>query len=581
MESIITDAEQLGAELPVLLCFDDILVAQMSRLRDAFDTAIRQTGYRGDYLPVYPIKVNQDRSVLQAFHDSGIAHALECGSKAELLAIMASSLEGSMIICNGVKDRAYIALALLGRSLGLDSVIVVEKHSELEQVVAIADELGVEPRLGLRLRLASVTSGQWQNSGGLRAKFGFTPDRFLKAVAYLETRGLAGSLEMIHFHPGSQISDLRHIRQSVNEAMQFVLALSQRGIRIPCLNAGGGLGLDYQGNGCSDYFSVNYSFDDYARTLIDSIKAFCDRHQLDQPAVLTESGRAMTAHHAVLVTDVLDTEQAATRSCHQDTLDDTVLADLSSFDVGTDLATMIEDVDRQYRDGIAAFASGELDLAARARLDLAYLNTLERMRQQPRFSSSECPEQVRQRIVQLTTDKYFLNFSVFRSIPDSWAIGQLFPIVPLTRLDERADRAVVLEDITCDSDGRIDQYISPNGPVDHLLLHQTSASERYLIGIFMVGAYQEILGDNHNLLGLTDRVRVADFDGSLSIRVEKKGQTVGDVLADVGHDRDTIIESLRQKLMASQQLNCSSDHPDEAILKQISDYLELSTYPQN
>lgn len=573
---LVDQAVEQGGALPMLLCFEDIIVSQVRQLAAAFDRAIVAHQYPSRYRPAYPIKVNQSRYVVDTVAGSLDACALECGSKAELLATLASAAPGSLIICNGVKDTAYLTLAMSANQLDLSVIIVVEKLSELARISQISRQQDLRPRLGLRLRLASVAGGKWQNSGGVRAKFGFTPEGFFTAIDRLKADDLTDCLEMIHFHPGSQVSDLGHVRRAIRETVPYLKSLQDLGIEIRYLNAGGGLGLDYQGNQSSAYFSVNYDFDQYAECIVTEVSSACEHHGLVHPVLVTESGRALTAHHAVLITEVSEAELAQTAQVIEPApgkLSGQFDALLGQSGQLTD-EELLSRIDAQYQTGLKAFVDGQMSLNERRLLDREYQQCLVAVAGQTVIDTqTETGLLVHDRLLQMSTGKYFVNFSVFRSIPDSWAIEQIFPIVPLNRLDEAVTVPVVLEDITCDSDGRVDQYISEQGPREYALLHPLRNDAAYLLGVFMVGAYQEILGDNHNLLGLTDLVRVRVSDGSAELMLQRRGQKVADVLQDAGYPRPYLMDALAARADAL-------DPPSrEAFMTRVSGYLDQSSYP--
>ena len=502
-----------GLALPVLVRCDDLLRHRVRHLRAAFAAAIARHNYGGAYRPVYPIKVNQQRSVVRAILSAG-GIGLEAGSKPELLAVLALVPPGETVVCNGYKDREYLRLALIGQRLGLRVFIVIEKPSELELVRAEAARLGVTPLLGVRVRLAAAASGNWQNSGGEKAKFGLAASQILTLVEQLRVRGELGWLRLLHAHLGSQIPHLGDIAAGVTELARFYAELRARGVPLTTLDLGGGLGVDYEGTRTRAYCSVNYSVYDYADALVGTLARTCAASDLPPPELITESGRALTAHHALLIVDVIEREPAPGRDCPS-----TLALDASD----PALAALADDLARVAHDPPAEvfaraeehravvlerFTQGTLDLSARARADDLHAAICRALR--PHLS----PGNRRQRelldsLDARLADKLFCNFSVFQSLPDVWALDQIFPIVPLRRLHEEPTARAIVQDLTCDSDGCIAHYVDRGGIAASLPIHEfTPREEDYPLGVFMVGAYQEILGDIHNLFGDTDAVNV-------------------------------------------------------------------------
>ncbi|BAU46626.1 arginine decarboxylase [Sulfurifustis variabilis] len=540
--------------LPVLVRFSGILQHRVRALCAAFDRATAALGYRGRYTAVYPIKVNQQSSVVEALlAQGGDRIGLEAGSKPELLAVLARSHEGGIVVCNGYKDREYIRLALIGRRLGHRVYIVVEKLSEIELVIEEARALSVEPLLGVRVRLASLGAGKWQNTGGEKSKFGLSAAELLRVIERLRAAGMIDALRMMHFHMGSQIANIRHVQAGVREAGRYYAELRRAGAPVDVVNVGGGLGVDYEGTRSRSFCSMNYSIDEYAHNIVHALADVCAELHLPHPDVVTESGRAMTAHHAVLVTNVIDLEQAPG-------LDRVEPAGADEPVALRNLSEVLENVAQRspleaYHDAAywlneaqGMFAHGVLDLAGRARAERMYFAICRRVRErlQP---GARAHREVLDELNEKLADKYFLNFSLFQSVPDHWAIEQIFPVVPLHRLDEPPTRRTVLQDITCDSDGRLDWYVDGDGVETSLPLHELKPGEPYLVGIFLVGAYQEILGDMHNLFGDTDSVHVdLGPDGSARLTQALRGDTVDDVLRYVHFDPTELLAAYRRKI---------------------------------
>jgi len=584
-----------GLSLPVLVRFDDILRHRVQRLQGAFATAITQQGYQGRYRPVYPIKVNQQRSVVRALLSAG-GLGLEAGSKPELMAVLALVPRGEPVICNGYKDREYIRLALIGRRLGLDVHLVIEKPSELGLVLDEAERLGVEPAIGVRIRLAAAAAGNWQNSGGDKAKFGLSASQLLSLVEQLRAAGKLHWLRLLHAHLGSQIPSLDDIRAGVAELGQFYVALHALGAQPRILDLGGGLGVDYEGSRTRAYCSMNYRAEDYAEAIVTTIGKLCAERALPEPDLITESGRALTAHHAVLITDVVDRERAS------DGLSTTTEATELEFESKIEpepeyepesapkpeIEPEIERLERALRDAAEApalavyeeaeaavkalrqrFATGQLGrsaqadqpgttnrrdqsgLIARARADELFIACCRTLR--PRLShANRRQRELLEQIDAQLADKLFCNFSLFQSLPDVWAIDQIFPICPLQRLDETPTERGLVHDLTCDSDGCITQYVDQDGIEASLPLHAFDPRrETYLLGFFLVGAYQEILGDMHNLFGDTDAVAIEiDPDQSEGWRLLEleHGDSADELLATVHFEPRALLTQYRRRL---------------------------------
>jgi arginine decarboxylase len=556
LTKIVAEAQAQGLRLPLLVRCSDVLADRLARLQGAFAKAMAEHAYDGGYTAVYPIKVNQQKGVageLAALGADGFG--LEAGSKPELMAVLALAKPGSIVICNGYKDREYVRLALIGRKLGLSIFIVIEKPSELRSVIEEARLLGVEPLLGVRVRLSTIGAGKWQNTGGDKAKFGLNPRQLLDLLAELETAGLRQHLKLLHFHMGSQISNVRDIAAGLREATRHFAQLCAAGVELSYVDVGGGLGVDYEGTRSRSYYSINYSLDQYASTIVQSLADACAEHGLPKPHIITEAGRAMTAHHAVLVVNVSEIERAPTGRVEPLASDaPAVLRHLQVIHDELDQRPTLElhhEAQHFWNEGQALYALGQLSLQDRARLDDLYYAIANAVRSRLR------PDERSNRAVlddlnQTLVDKYFMNFSVFESIPDVWAIDQVFPIVPLTRLDERPTRRGVLADLTCDSDGRIDQYVDAEGLNYALPVHELRENESYRLGIFLIGAYQETLGDIHNLFGDTDAVNVRlTENGGYWLSHLKRGDTTDIMLDYVGYDLAVLRQSYRDKISAA------------------------------
>lgn len=546
-------AKKEGLSLPLLIRFTDILKDRVAMLHDAFENARRELGYGGHYHPVYPIKVNQQHSVVEALHQSGAAKVgLEAGSKSELLAILALAAAADIIICNGYKDRAYIRLALIGMRLGLNVFIVIEKLSELEIVLEESAALSIPPQLGLRIRLANVNAGKWQNSGGEKSKFGLNASEITKLLGRLEAGGDLTWLKLMHFHMGSQVANINEIKPALREAGHYFKELCKLGAAIRYADVGGGLGVDYEGTHSNSACSINYSVREYAQTIVRAFSEICAETALPEPDLITEAGRAMSAHHAVLITNIIDVESVAEEPPD--------VADPAAPPV-RELAELWQRADRESPLGVFhdaqfdlqearnLFVQGHLSLdeLAQAECLAAALFCQIRHRFDVRLRAHrEALDELNDRLA----DKVFCNFSVFQSMPDAWAIEQTFPVMPLQRLDEEPTRRAVIQDLTCDSDGCISRYIDRQSIETTMPIHRMNQGESYLIGIFMVGAYQEILGDMHNLFGDTHSVNVEFNDSGRYRFVEPvHGDGADDLLRYVHIDPDDLERAYRKKLL--------------------------------
>jgi arginine decarboxylase len=548
---VVKEARARGLRIPLLLRFPDVLRHKLKRLQGAFADAMKAHGYSGGYSAIFPIKVNQQRSVVQEFaqvFDEGFG--LEAGSKPELIAVLAMS-PGGLVICNGYKDREYIRLALMGVKLGLKVFIVIEKVNELELVIEEARRLDVLPFLGVRIRLAAVGAGKWQNTGGDKGKFGLLPGQVIKLCQDLEQAGLKQSLRLVHCHMGSQMSNVRDIAAGMRELTRYVVELSQAGFDIGYVDVGGGLAVDYEGTRSRSSCSMAYGLEQYANAIITPLAEACAEHGLHPPRVLSESGRAMTAHHAVLVANVTAVEQGAEgRFSAAETPRHPVLRHLHELCAQLDSRPAFEiyhEAQYHLQEGQALFAMGHLNLAERAQLDDIYYAAMRgaaaRLRGDVR-TQRELKEEIEDKLC----DKYFVNFSVFQSVPDVWALEQIFPIMPLDRHLEEPVRRAVLEDLTCDSDGRIDRFVDSGGLENSIPLHPLKDGEDYLLGLFLVGAYQETLGDMHNLFGDTDSLNVHVRGNEMSLSAFKEGDATDELLKYVGYDIDELRMGFRAKL---------------------------------
>jgi arginine decarboxylase len=556
LPDVVAAAQDRGAKLPLLVRFADILGHRLGRLQGAFAQAMRDADYRGGYSAVYPVKVNQQKAVAGELAGvGGDGFGLEAGSKPELMAVLALARPDSIVICNGYKDREYLRLALIGRKLGLRVFIVIEKPSELAPALEEARALDVQPLFGVRMRLTSLGAGKWQNTGGEKSKFGLTPRQLLTLIDQLNAANLSESLQLLHVFMGSQISNVRDIAAGMREATRYFVELRQLGLPIGYVDVGGGLGIDYEGTRSRSACSVNYGLEQYASTVVQPLAEACAEHGFAPPHVITETGRAMVAHHAVLVTNVSDIERAPEgRVPPEDADEPSVLRRLREIHGELEQRSVVElyhEAQHHWTEGHALFALGQITLRQRARLDDVYYAIVNALR--PRLKPEErAHRQALDELNEKLVDKYFVNFSIFESIPDSWAIDQIFPIMPIDGLDRVPDRRGVIADLTCDSDGRIDHYVDAEGVDVSLPLHAPVDGVPYRLGIFLVGAYQEALGDIHNLFGDTDAANVRlTHDGGFEFSHVRRGDTTDVMLDYVGYDLAALRTSYRDKIAAA------------------------------
>jgi arginine decarboxylase len=541
-----------GIGLPVLIRFTDILRHRIGDIHNAFQTAINQHNYDGRYICVYPIKVNQQRQVVEEVHDFGREYGfgLEAGSKPELLAVMAQATNDTPIICNGFKDAEYIEAAMLAQKIGRNIIPVVEKYTELGLILKYAEKVGVRPQIGMRVKLASRGGGRWQGSGGYRSKFGLTVAEVLRGLTELKARDMQDCFKLLHFHLGSQIPNIRIVKGALNEAARIYAELVKAGAGLEYLDVGGGLGVDYDGSQTNFESSVNYTLEEYANDVVYHIQTVCDDAGVKHPTIVSESGRAIVAYHSVLIFNVLGVsafgEEKIPDSISPDEAEQPVIDLLETYQ-----HLSVRNALESYHDAQQAldmalnlFTGGYLPLDQRCQAENLYWAILAKLKKIV-AQMEDVPEDL-QGLDDAMADTYFCNFSLFQSIPDSWAIKQLFPGMPIHFLNQPPSHHAVLGDITCDSDGKIDSFIDRRDVKRTLPLH-TVNGEPYYLGVFLVGAYQEILGDLHNLFGDTHAVHVSlDDAGNVVLDAVIKGDTVREVLDYVEFDAETLVRKLRQ-----------------------------------
>jgi len=565
LKKLVERLKQNQLQTPLLIRFNEILHDRVNSLCDAFNLVAEQHDYKGDYTIVYPIKVNQQRRVVEEIICAEPAAernqiGLEAGSKPELMAVLAMSQKpGAMIVCNGYKDREYIRLALIGQKLGRQVFIVVEKPSELMLILEEAAKLKVTPLIGVRVRLSTIGKGNWQNTGGEKSKFGLSASQILDVISILKKSNALDSLKLLHFHLGSQIANIRDIQTGLGECARFYSQLRSLGANITTVDVGGGLGIDYEGTRSRSSCSMNYSIAEYAYNVIHAFKEECERSSLPHPNIISESGRALAAHHAILVADVIDVEspEAGPLEAPEKTAPSalkTLWDDYQTLVLSNSKRSIIEiyhDAAHAMADVHSMFAHGIVTLQDRAHAEQIYLATCIEVRLRLR-QENRIHQEIMDELNEKLADKFFVNFSLFQSLPDIWGIDQIFPILPLEGLNEAAESRVVIQDITCDSDGRIDKYVNENGIETTLPLPPYPKDKSFMLGFFLTGAYQEILGDMHNLFGDTDSVDIAIGENNeVIIQNPMKGDTVDKVLRYVNFDPNTLLHAYQQLLTDS------------------------------
>jgi len=551
LKQLVDTLQWRGISLPILIRVGDIIKHRLEELHQAFDNSIREHGYHGGYKCVYPIKVNQQRQVVEAVYHFGRPYhfGLEAGSKPELLAVLAVADNETPIVCNGFKDDEYIEMVMLAKKIGRNITPVVEKFTELELIVRHAEQVGVKPTIGLRVKLASRGSGRWKSSGGYRSKFGLTVSEALKAVDFLKQRGMADCLQLLHFHLGSQITNIRQIKAAIIEVARIYVDLKKAGTGLMYLDVGGGLGIDYDGSQTDFESSVNYTLEEYARDVVYHIQSICDEAEVQHPTIITESGRAVAAYHSMLVFNVLGVsgfgEEDLPASVPEDS--EQPLIDLFESHKSVTKKNLLEsyhDAQQALDSALNLFSLGYLTLQQRSTAENLYWALCRKILKMAK-ELDYFPEEL-EGLEALLADTYFCNFSLFQSMPDSWAVKQLFPIMPIHRLGEEPTRNGVLGDISCDSDGKVDQFIDRRDVKKTLRMHSFN-HEPYYMGAFLLGAYQEILGDLHNLLGDTNAVHVSlDEHGETVLETVVQGDTVREVLNYVQFNSQTLLDDFRK-----------------------------------
>lgn len=550
LKELIDELQIRDVSMPVLLRFPDILDDRIESISKCFDQASAEYDFHGKYYNIYPIKVNQMRPVVEEIMRYGKKFniGLEAGSKPELHAVLATATNPeALIICNGYKDEDFIELALLAQKMGKKIFIVVEKLNELKLIIQIAKRIKIRPNIGIRIKLASSGSGKWEESGGDQSKFGLNAAELLDAISIAEDAKVMDCIKLIHFHLGSQITKIRKIKSGLRECSQFYVQLKKMGCGVEYVDIGGGLGVDYDGSRSTSPHSINYALQEYVNDAISMLQDACEKNDLPHPNIITESGRSLTAHHSVLVFDVLETASLPSWDYDYEVsdTDHEIVKELYKIHEMITPSNMLEswhDALQMREDALDLFSLGMLDLKTRAlteRLFWGIANEIHRLG----LELKHIPEELRV-LSKMLADKYFCNFSLFQSLPDAWAIDQIFPIMPIHRLNEKPSHSVTIQDITCDSDGKIDRFIGLRDYANFLQLHELKKGEPYYLGVFLVGAYQEILGDLHNLFGDTNAVHVIVKGNEYEIKQIIDGETVAEVLDYVQYDAKKLVRTM-------------------------------------
>lgn len=558
LKEVMDELQVRDVTAPVLLRFPDILDNRIEKISNCFRTAAKEYGYEAKNFIVYPIKVNQMRPVVEEIVSHGMKFniGLEAGSKPELHAVLATNIaDNALIICNGYKDEKFVELALLAQKMGRHIFLVVEKLNELELIANVAKRIKISPNIGIRIKLSSTGSGKWEESGGDQSKFGLNSSELLQALDFLDKNKMRESLRLVHFHIGSQVTKIRRIKNALREATQFYAQLSKMGYNIDFLDIGGGLGVDYDGTRSSaSESSMNYSIQEYVNDAVSALVDVCRKNGLKQPNIITESGRSLAAHHSVLIFEVLETTQLPMWKDTEEISEDADELARELYDIWDklDQPRLFEswhDALQIREEALDRFSLGMLDLKTRAQIEKLFWS-IAREVGEIAGNMKHAPEDLR-KIARMLPDKYFCNFSLFQSLPDSWAIDQVFPIMPIGRLDERPSRTCTIQDITCDSDGKIANFITNHGISPSLPVHTVKKGEPYYLGVFLVGAYQEILGDMHNLFGDTNAVHISVYEDRYEIDRVIDGETVAEVLDYVEFNPKKLVRNVETWVTAS------------------------------
>ncbi|MBD0311455.1 MAG: biosynthetic arginine decarboxylase [Microcoleus sp. T3-bin5] len=583
---LVESLKQRNLALPLLIRFSDILEDRIERLNSCFARAIARYNYKNVYRGVFPVKCNQHRQLIQDLVRFGQPHhfGLEAGSKPELMIALATlKTPGALLICNGYKDREYIETAILAQRLGQTSVIVLEQIEEVELAIAASIALGIKPILGVRAKLTTKGVGRWGGSTGDRAKFGLTIPEIIRAVGELEKAGMLDSLQLLHFHIGSQISSISVIKDAIREASHIYVELAKLGANMNYLDVGGGLGVDYDGSKTNFHASKNYNMQNYANDVVAGVKDACDERKIQVPIIISESGRAIASHQSVLVFDVLGTSdvprevpEPVDENAHQIPRN---LYEIYQSITPENYQEVYHDAIQFKEEAVSLFNLGYLGIAERAKTEQLYwacCNKIQGIARQKEYVSEDLED-----LEKVMASIYYINLSVFQSVPDSWAINQLFPIMPINRLDEEPTQRGILADLTCDSDGKIDQFIDLRDVKSVLELHTLKPGEPYYLALFLGGAYQEIMGNLHNLFGDANAVHIQLTPSGYHIEHVVKGDTMKEVLSYVQYDAESLVESIRRQTEAALQQNKITLSESQLLLQNYERSLSQYTYLQS
>ena len=581
---LVEDLQDRGIRTPILVRFPDIVKSRVKLINDCFSRAISEYGYQGKYQGVYPIKVNQQRHLVKHLMEYGEKYnlGLECGSKPELLVVLAVSKNPhALIIANGFKDIEYLETALLSQKLGRNTIIVIDRFSELEMVIEAAKRLNTKPRIGFRAKIYTKGAGKWQDSAGARSKFGLTPPEIVSGITLLRREGMLDSLELLHFHIGSQISDIQSVKSSMKEGARMFAELWTLGAKVRYIDVGGGLGVDYDGSHASDG-STNYDEQEYANDVVSMIQSICEERNIPHPNIVSESGRALVAHHSVLVFNVLGVNEVAkpTLNFTAEESDNKIIKNLQEIYENLSASNIHEyyhDVVQFKEETLQLFNLGYLSLEQRAKAENLYWAILTKIGKLIRENEEEYSDLLPLIEAELS-DTYFCNFSVFQSTPDSWAVGQLFPVMPIHRLSEEPRRRATLVDLTCDSDGKIDKFIQSGDVKKALEVHYHQPNSPYYLGIFLIGAYQEILGDFHNLFGDPDAVHINITEAGYTVEHVVEGDSVTEVLSYVQYERGELVDSIRRATELGIQRGSITKQEARLLMKHYEEGLAGYTY---
>lgn len=572
-KAVLEEIREEGVQFPVVVRFHDVLRSQVANLNTIFRNVIKEAEYTGEYQGVYPVKVNQMREVVEEIVDAGepFNYGLEAGSKAELLTVLAMNVnEDSLTILNGYKDDEFMRLALLGRKLGRKVIVVVEKYSELLALVRISKELGIDPIIGVRAKMTVKGRGKWESSGGERAKFGLTIAEIIKTARYLEENGMSECLKLLHFHIGSQLTDIRAVKEAMTEGARIYAELHKMGFKLDYVDVGGGLGIDYDGSNSTNESSRNYSMQEYVADVVYGMKEVCDLEGVPHPNLVSESGRAITAHHSCVVTEIVG--EIRSNSASIDTSakagEHVILKNIrelaESFEQQTNMQEVYNDASQWKEQALDAFKLRVLSLEELGKIETLYWEIMVRL--QAYYANAEyVPEELLELDYRLSS-QYLCNFSVFQSAADTWAIDQLLPVVPLTRMNEKPEVNCSLVDITCDSDGKIDQFTAGREITDVIPMHKLNKGENYYIGLFLTGAYQDVMGDMHNLFGRLNEVHIYSYDDDpqdFYIEEVVKGSSVEDVLSIMQYNPRAMASDVKR--LIDKQISSGKINPREGV----------------